>query len=81
MITGYHNDVHLSPEDANSFGGKVAQLAIHKRFRRGLNHECYFEGCDFEEVTESIHNREEAVSSVRIPFISGEIMLLFLVEL
>ena len=59
----------------------MAQLEIHKRFRRGLDHECYSEGCEFEEVTETIHNSIEAVSSAQIPFISGEIMLLFQVEL
>ena len=80
LITGYHNDVRLSPEDANSFGGKVFQLAIHKRFRRGLEHECYEEGCDFEEVTETL-SYSEAVSSAQISFISGEIMLSFQVEL
>lgn len=80
LITGYHNDVRLSPEDANSFGGKVFQLAIHKRFRRDLEHECYEEGCDFEEVTETL-SYSEAVSSAQISFISGEIMLSFQVEL
>ena len=68
LITGYYNDVRLSPEDANSFGGMVAQLEIHKRFRRGLDHECYSEGCDFEEVTETLSGTE-AVSSAQIFFV------------
>lgn len=40
------DDVQISPEDANSF------MVVKSRVPRGIYHECYHEGCDFEEVEE-----------------------------
>lgn len=47
--------MRLDSEDANSF------LALHTRLRRGLYHECYGEGCDFEEVEEVMGSNQRAV--------------------
>ena len=69
LITGSHNNVRLSPEEANSFGGKVSKSAIHQRFSRSIREECYGERCRFEEVREAIRNRESAVSNPQIPSI------------
>ena len=76
LITGSHNNVRLSPEEANSFGGKVRKSAIHQRFSRSIREECYGEHCTFEEVREAIRNRESAVSNPQIPSISSERMQL-----
>ncbi|KAJ7387554.1 hypothetical protein OS493_000885 [Desmophyllum pertusum] len=43
-----NNDVRLRSEDANNF------INVKTRIRRGIYHECYYEGCGFEEVSESI---------------------------
>ena len=38
--------MQISSEDANSF------MIAKSRVPRGIYHECYEEGCDFEEVEE-----------------------------
>ena len=76
LITGSHNNVRLSTEEANSFGGKVRKSAIHQRLSRSIHEECYGEHCSWEEVRESIRNRESAVSNPQIPSISSERMQL-----
>ena len=76
LITGSHNNVRLSPEDANSFGGKILKSAIYQRFSRGIHEECYWEHCSFEEVREVKGNGESAVSNPQIPSISSERMQL-----
>ena len=76
LITDSHNNVRLSPEEANSFGGKVRKSTIHQRFSRSVHEECYGELCTFEEVREAIRNRERAVSNPQIPSISSERMQL-----
>ena len=76
LITGSYNDVRLSPEEANSFGGKVRKSAVHQRFFRSLHEECYGEHCSWHEVREAIRNRESAVSTPQIPSISSERMQL-----
>ena len=80
LITGSHNNVRLSPEEANSFGGKVRKSAIYQRFSRSLNEECYWEHCSFEEVREAKRNTESAVSNPQIPSISSERVLYILPE-
>ena len=52
---GEVNDVRLTSEDANSFFSPV------KRFFTSLRHECYEEGCDFEEVEEVMGSSQRAV--------------------
>ncbi|KAL9979967.1 hypothetical protein ACROYT_G008494 [Oculina patagonica] len=51
---GDTNDVRLNTEDANNF------LDLHTRVRRGLHHECYDEGCDFEEIEEVMGKNQRA---------------------
>ena len=67
FIVGGHKDVRLSPEDANSFGGKVRRSALHKLFGINIYHECYVEGCSFEEVNEvdEIPSKQKKVSSLK----------------
>ena len=47
--------VRLTSKDANSFFSPV------KRFFTSLRHECYEEGCDFEEVEEVMGSSQKAV--------------------
>ena len=47
----------MSSEDANSFVQKVRGW-----FSPDLSHECYDEGCTFEEVEETMRNQKDAVS-------------------
>ena len=56
LVSGEANDVKLTSEDANSF-----LSPIHNIVSRTLNHECYVEGCTFEEVAEVKGTNEEAV--------------------
>ena len=57
MILVDLNDVRMSSEDANAFIRKARGW-----FSIELRHECYDEGCTFEEVEETIGNRKAAVS-------------------
>ena len=54
-LPGDANDMRLTSEDANSFFSPV------KRFFTSLSHECYEEGCDFEEVEEVMGSSAKAV--------------------
>ena len=67
FIVGGHKNVRLSPEDANSFGGKVRRSALHKLFGINIYHECYVEGCSFEEVNEvdEIPSKQKKVSILK----------------
>ena len=47
--------MQLSSEDANSF------MVAKSREARGIYHECYGEGCDFEEVEEVFGSSQRAV--------------------
>lgn len=47
--------MRLTSEDASSFFRPV------QRFFTSLRHECYDEGCDFEEVEEAIGDNQKAV--------------------
>lgn len=56
VVTAKVNDVRVSSRDANSFVRDVRSW-----FRSSLGHECYVEGCTFEEVAETISNKQRAV--------------------
>ncbi|KXJ20735.1 vitamin K-dependent protein C [Exaiptasia diaphana] len=49
-----NDEISLSPNQANDFN-IMKRLKIAKR---SLYHECYVEGCDYEEVEESYSNEE-----------------------
>lgn len=51
----HHNEVFMSSSEANSFVREGRSW-----FRKNLKHECYQEGCRFEEVTEVIQNKDVA---------------------
>ncbi|XP_044174059.1 uncharacterized protein LOC122957775 [Acropora millepora] len=50
------DDVQISPEKANSF----TRTKTVSPSNRDIDHECYVEGCKFEEVVEAFHDSPDA---------------------
>jgi len=50
----------MNSRDANAFVRRVRGW-----FKPELRHECYDEGCKFEEVSETISNKKQAVGFIR----------------
>jgi len=51
----HQNDIRMNSRDANAFVRRVRGW-----FKPELRHECYDEGCKFEEVSETISNKKQA---------------------